>query len=167
MAGMTDAELIEQLRDSIGDAGQQVEEAQAEARLAAAEAEAQTERADGAERAHDRLADALADMGKKLTETERERDEARERAGNVLAAAKWVLTTSADDWGATSGKAWLYGIFVGWACEDEHDHDDICGGQGALDEAIEQHRWSPSAVQQVLSLRNTVRALDGKEARRG
>lgn len=67
-------QTYDDLRDALGDAGQQVEEAQAALRLAEVEAEAQKDRADGAVRAHDLVAGALADMGKQLTTTEGERE---------------------------------------------------------------------------------------------
>lgn len=80
---MVPEQTYDDLRDALGDAGQQVEEAQAALRLAEVEAEAQKERADGAVRAHDLVAGALADMGKELTEAERELSTARGEIGGL------------------------------------------------------------------------------------
>ena len=56
------------------------------------------------------------------------------------------ITTSARDFSDYGTDAWVYGIAVGWECEEDHDHDDICGGTAALDEVAARHGWDEAAV---------------------
>jgi hypothetical protein len=122
-----------------------------------------------AERERDQMAqriegarDDFTRLTVRATEAEAERDRLAEQVKRVLEAAHWALTTSADDWGATFGKAWIYGIFVGWWCEEDHEHDlDDCGNDGALQELTERFDWTPEHVEALRSLRASVLALDG------
>ena len=88
-----------------------------------------------------------------------------EQVGDVLESAHWALSTSAEDWGATFDKAWLYGLFVGWDCEEDHEHDQICGGTGPLAAVARRGSWPPAAVTKLRSLRSIVRAIEDMEAR--
>ena len=82
----------------------------------------------------------------------------------VLESAHWAVTTSSEDWAATFDKAWLYGLFVGWDCEEDHEHDQDCGGPWSLEELAHRGLWPPPAVAKLRSLRSTVRALEDLEA---
>lgn len=50
----------------------------------------------------------------------------------------------ARDFGAHPTDAWIYGITVGWGCEDEHIHDPVCGGDSVPDVAA---RWGWTRLQ--------------------
>jgi hypothetical protein len=76
--------------------------------------------------------------------------EALKSAGNALA-------TAPDDWGHTRGMSWMWGLFCGWDCKENHEHDD-CGD--AMGEQAERHRWTPEVVARLRSLRSAVEALD-------
>ena len=70
-----------------------------------------------------------------------------------------VLTTSSRDWGAYWADAWLYGVLVGWDCEEAHEHDGAwCGGDAATRGMAEQHGWSEDAVARLRRYRAAVRA---------
>ena len=68
------------------------------------------------------------------------------------------ITTSAADFGAYEPDAWVYGIAVGWDCEEDHDHDDICGGTAAMAELVEHHGWDDAAVARLRSYRSAFAA---------
>lgn len=115
----------------------------------------------------DRLNDMRVDEKNRAYCAEAERDRLAEQIKGLREAAEvaaWALATSADDWGETRGKAYIYGIFCGWGCEEAHEHDDICGGDGAMEGLAAQHGWTPEAVDRIRALRRTVRALEGAEA---
>lgn len=65
--------------------------------------------------------------------------EALDRVGSMMA-------TDSRDWSLSRRDAWLYGLFCGWECDDDHEHDDVCGGSGALDTVAEQHGWTDEDV---------------------
>jgi hypothetical protein len=68
-----------------------------------------------------------------------------------------VLTTSSRDWGEYWADAWLYGVLVGWDCEERHEHDDVCGGDAAMRGLAQQHGWSEETVARLRRYRETVR----------
>lgn len=73
-----------------------------------------------------------------------------------------LLATSSKDWGEYAPDAWLYGLFVGWDCEEDHEHDDICGGTTAMEAMVEAHGWSPETVARLRTYRAAVRAATGE-----
>lgn len=81
-----------------------------------------------------------------------------------LRAALQSITSAivfhAGDWGLWPREAWIYGIAVGWECEDDHEHDDICGGSDALTDMAEKHGWSAEAVTRLRALRRHYRAAE-------
>jgi hypothetical protein len=68
------------------------------------------------------------------------------------------MTSAATDFGAYEPDSWVYGIAVGWDCEEDHDHDDLCGGTGAMDELIACHGWDETAVARLRELREAYAA---------
>lgn len=75
-----------------------------------------------------------------------------------------LMVTSSRDWSGYAPDAWLYGVFVGWDCEDEHEvHDDSCGGNAVMGELAAEHGWSEETVARLRRYRAAVRA----EAERG
>ena len=82
----------------------------------------------------------------------------------VSAALKSVtsrITTSARDFSDYGTDAWVYGIAVGWDCEEDHDHDGICGGAAALDEVAVRHGWNEAAVTRLRAHRKAYAAAAG------
>lgn len=76
---------------------------------------------------------------------------------HALTALADVLATDSRDWGRTRGDAWLYGVLVGWDCEDDHDHEqEHCEG-GALDEVAEEHGWNAAQRTRLRELRQAIR----------
>ncbi|GAA3718007.1 hypothetical protein [Streptomyces tremellae] len=70
-----------------------------------------------------------------------------------------LLVTSSREWGEYPVDAWLYAVLVGWDCETDHEHDDVCGGAAAMAEMAERHGWSDEAVAKARRYRATVRAV--------
>lgn len=73
-----------------------------------------------------------------------------------------LLATSSRDWGATREDAWLYGLFCGWDCEDNHEHDDLCDNGAAMNEMVKSYGWSPETVARLRSYRAAVLAATGE-----
>jgi len=75
------------------------------------------------------------------------------------------VATHPNDWGQYSLDAWLYGIVVGWDCEDgrddpDHEHDDICAN-GAMRELAARHCWSSDEVSRLRQYRDAFAAALG------
>lgn len=73
---------------------------------------------------------------------EKERDAARA----AVSSAGDAVAFSPRDWGVDHRDAWIYGILLGWSCEEDHEHDYVCGGDTALTEVAERHRWDVATV---------------------
>lgn len=89
--------------------------------------------------------------------------------GPVLRSVGGMIATSARDWGQYRVDTWLWGLFVGWDCEQDHgpggEHDDICGGRDdVLGELAARHGWTDSDVALLRSHRRAVRELQGDVA---
>jgi hypothetical protein len=70
-------------------------------------------------------------------------------AGDLVTALRSIasrITTSAMDYSDYEPNAWVYGIAVGWDCEEDHDHDDLCGGTAAMAELTARFGWGDDAV---------------------
>jgi hypothetical protein len=72
-----------------------------------------------------------------------------------------MMATSSKDWGEYGPDAWLYGLFVGWDCEQAHEHDDVCEDGAAMQEMVERHGWSPETVARLRRYRAAVLAATG------
>lgn len=79
--------------------------------------------------------------------------EALDRLGNYIA-------TCSRDWGTYHADAWIWGLFCGWDCEQhDHEHDDVCGGDGAMEEMAREHRWDDDTVARLRRYRAAIRAV--------
>ncbi|MFD5002187.1 hypothetical protein ACFWMV_04695 [Streptomyces mutabilis] len=70
-----------------------------------------------------------------------------------------TIVHDSRDWAATKRDAWLYAILVGWTCEDDHIHDDLCMGDEPLTETARRHGWDDDTVARLRSHRAAVAAL--------
>lgn len=69
-----------------------------------------------------------------------------------------LLVTSSRDWGQYRVDAWLWAVLVGWDCEEDHQHDEVCDDGAAMGEAAQRHGWDDRAVAKARAYRATVRA---------
>jgi hypothetical protein len=78
----------------------------------------------------------------------------------ALKACQNILVFHARDWGAGASDAMLWGILVGWECDDQHEHDEFCGADGgALAEVTVRHRWDQAAVARMRRLHRAVATI--------
>ena len=79
----------------------------------------------------------------------------------VLANASWVMVTSATDWGSHAGEAWLYGIFVGWECDQpcEEFWDRAHRCDEGMQLMARRYGWSQERVARLRELRAAVRTV--------
>lgn len=70
-----------------------------------------------------------------------------------------LIATSSRDWGEYRVDAWLWAVFVGWDCEEQHDHDETCDDGAAMAEQQQRHGWSDEAVAKARRFRAAVRAV--------
>jgi hypothetical protein len=77
----------------------------------------------------------------------------------ALASLRTVVACSSQDWGRSSGDAWLYGLVVGWDCEEDHVHndDDDCGS--AVPELAAEFGWDDEDVARLRAYRSVLLAL--------
>lgn len=69
-----------------------------------------------------------------------------------------LISCHSRDWGLNASDATLWALLVGWECEDDHTHDDICGGSGALHEVADRFGWDQARVERIRRLRHAVAA---------
>ncbi|SDK30796.1 Putative ATPase subunit of terminase (gpP-like) [Lentzea albidocapillata subsp. violacea] len=85
---------------------------------------------------------------------------AKTEQADVLAEAlervHGLMCHDARDWGHDRRDAWLYGVFVGWECEEQHEHDWVCGGPNAMHEVAARHGWTPDQVEQLRRYRAAI-----------
>lgn len=71
-----------------------------------------------------------------------------------------MVATDSRDWSLTSSDAWLFGLFCGWECEEDHEtHDDICGGFSPLTEVAIKHQWTAGDLTRLRRYRAVIRSL--------
>lgn len=80
-------------------------------------------------------------------------DEFRSSAADPLDSLRSTVALSSLDWAGAGDTAWMYGIICGWDCEIAHRHDDVCGGQEAIEDLAQQHDWTPARVTRLRALR--------------
>jgi hypothetical protein len=80
--------------------------------------------------------------------------EALSRCGSMMA-------TDPRDWAVEHRDAWLYGLFCGWDCEDDHTHDDVCGDGAAMREIAARHGWADETVARLRAYRTAIVHLVG------
>jgi len=74
-----------------------------------------------------------------------------------------LIVHSSRDWGLARADAWLYAVLVGWDCEENHEHDDVCENGEAIQEMAKQHKWLPGDIERVRRYREAVRAASGED----
>lgn len=78
--------------------------------------------------------------------------------GPVLQGLHRLLATSSRDWGSYRVDAWLYAVLVGWDCEEEHQHDELCDDGAAMRGIARLHGWDDRTVAKARAYRAAVRA---------
>jgi len=78
--------------------------------------------------------------------------------GEALNAMTRAMATNVRDWGADRMDAFLWGVLLGWDCDEQHEHDEIDCSLGAMDEIAARHDWDARQVQRVRSLHRAVLA---------
>jgi hypothetical protein len=77
----------------------------------------------------------------------------------ILEGLARLIATSSRDWGEYRVDAWLWAVLVGWDCEDDHEHDDLCENGAAMREMAERHGWDDATVSKARRYRNAIRAV--------
>lgn len=76
-----------------------------------------------------------------------------DRRTNPLRALQDTLAFASNDWSTSRATAWIYGIVLGWGCDENHEHDDdVCGGDGALEELTNRYGWTPEQIDHLRGL---------------
>jgi hypothetical protein len=70
-----------------------------------------------------------------------------------------LISCHSRDWGQDASDALLWAVLCGWECEEDHDHDDLCGGSGALEEVAGRFGWPEARVKHISQLRRSIAAL--------
>lgn len=70
-----------------------------------------------------------------------------------------LISCHSRDWSEQNSDAILWGVLCGWECEEDHTHDDVCGGSAALEQVADRFQWKPERVDQIKRLRASVAAL--------
>lgn len=84
----------------------------------------------------------------------------RNGIGDVLDNLQRLIVHASRDWGAHGRDAWLYGVLVGWECEDNHEHDWICQEESvSLTDMASRFGWHEDYVARLRRYRAIVRAL--------
>jgi len=81
----------------------------------------------------------------------------------ALTSLRRTLAFDSRDWAKDRADAWLYALLCGWGCEEDHQHDDICGGDTALEEVAHLHGWNEETVDRARRLRRAIAAQSPKE----
>lgn len=81
--------------------------------------------------------------------------EALYRLGNYI-------STCARDWSEYHADAWIWGLFCGWDCEDQHQHSDACCDGGAMTEVAETHAWDEATVTRLRRYRAAIAATQAQ-----
>ena len=98
-----------------------------------------------------------------LNERTAERDLLQARIDTIaetLGRACHMMATDSRDWSLDRSDVWLYGLIVGWECEDDHLHEEWCGGGEALRQVAAQHGWEAEDIARIRRFRA---ALKGEQ----
>ncbi|MEU0937667.1 hypothetical protein [Embleya sp. NPDC005971] len=85
-----------------------------------------------------------------------------QRVRDALESVGSTMASDSRDWGVDRRDAWLWGILLGWDCDDVHAHDETC--INALDEVAAKARFSPELVATIRRHRAAVRAVTALDA---
>jgi hypothetical protein len=72
----------------------------------------------------------------------------------ALDSARRIMVGDRRDWSAERHDAFLFGLFRGWECEQDHDHGPECT---AMDEVADRHGWNAEFRARLRRLRRAVR----------
>lgn len=72
----------------------------------------------------------------------------------ALDAMTRAMATNVRDWGADRMDAFLWGVLLGWDCDDQHEHDEHCSG--AMQGIAARHGWDAKQVQRVRAFHQAV-----------
>jgi hypothetical protein len=78
----------------------------------------------------------------------------------ALSSAERIMRGDPRDWAANRHDAFLFGLFRGWDCENEHEHDAQCPQMASVALA---HGWDDDFVARLRRLRKGVRAASSQE----
>ncbi|WP_318306002.1 hypothetical protein [Amycolatopsis solani] len=87
-----------------------------------------------------------------------------ELLADALASAAHALIGDSRDFSVGAVDAWCYGVLVGWACEQRHEHDELCGGDAALREVAERQGWRAADVERLRGYRAAVAEITAPPA---
>lgn len=80
----------------------------------------------------------------------------------VLAAMTRAMATNVRDWGTDRMDAFLWGVLLGWDCDEQHEHDEIDCSPGAMDEIAARHGWDTQQIERVRRFHRAVLAAAGQ-----
>lgn len=81
----------------------------------------------------------------------------------ALSRVRRMVATDSRDWSRDRSDAWLYGLLCGWDCEDQHEHDDDCGDDGAMRDVAADLGWSGEDVARLRRYRAAIREVSREE----
>jgi hypothetical protein len=74
----------------------------------------------------------------------------------ALDSARRIMRGDRRDWAANRHDAFLYGLFQGWDCEQDHTHGADCPEMTSVAQA---HAWDDAFVARLRRLRAGVREV--------
>jgi len=77
----------------------------------------------------------------------------------ALSSAERIMRGDRRDWTANRHDAFLFGLFYGWDCEQDHAHDSTCPEMASVAQA---HGWDENFVARLRRLRRGVRAASSQ-----
>lgn len=81
----------------------------------------------------------------------------------ALTSLDSTIVGCSRDWGVDYRDAWIYGVVVGWGCDEQHEHDpEIC--TDATAEIAARHGWSGEQVARMQRYHRAVLAALGELA---
>ena len=66
------------------------------------------------------------------------------------------MATNVRDWSDTETDAFLYGVLVGWDCEEQHEHDEVMCCVDALDEVAGRYGWPEEQAATLREMRRVI-----------
>ncbi|HVW82201.1 MAG TPA: hypothetical protein VHB69_14815 [Mycobacteriales bacterium] len=73
----------------------------------------------------------------------------------ALRSVQHLISRDPRDWSSDRHDAFLYGVFVGWSCDEPHAHDPQC--QDRRIEVAARHRWDEDFVARLDRLHGAIR----------
>ncbi|WP_410633336.1 hypothetical protein [Amycolatopsis sp. cmx-4-83] len=78
----------------------------------------------------------------------------------ALELARDAIVSDSRDWSVDQVDAIVWALLVGWGCEEDHKHDDDCGGQGAFREVMDRFGWDSRTVKMIRLGRAAIASLE-------